>query len=177
MQNAVFIRKGHGYEVTDTLNTHLERCTAFDGFHVIAHPLADRESRILGRDADGKQGSGTDYRSHDIRLAVEANGTAYKGNRAYFLLMSHGSGREVLRLPTVFDRGVGWDALLAMPEAALYSVLMLIYKTAQDARDAAASETRREWATAYDEKRIRIRRRDGRRWAEIEAKQLAPATA
>lgn len=46
---SAFIRKGHGYTVTATLNSHLQPFTAFDGFAIIAEPMggfdrADRES-------------------------------------------------------------------------------------------------------------------------------------
>lgn len=165
MENA-FIRKGHGYEVTATLNSHLERCTAFDGFEVIASPLggfdnASRESRVWK--AEGAS-YGVTYGSHAIQLAIDVGDLP----RGLYILMQNGCGREVLRIGT----GPHWramrDALLAMPERLLYSFLYSIWSTADSARSQAAATTQTKWAQAFVDGRIRKRRSAGRVTISVE---------
>lgn len=103
MSNPVFIKTGHGYENHSTEG----RCTAFDGFEIIAAPLHQagegwqaafgneaRESRVYRR----ASGNGTDYGSHAIKLGKDRHGDLH-------ILMQHGSGREVWRIPQFFDGG------------------------------------------------------------------------
>lgn len=155
----VFIAKGHGYE---NPSDGRERCTAFDGFEVIAEPLPTRESRVLGQ-VDGKPGTGCDYGSHSIKLAVRPNETAFKGGRRLYILMQHGGGREVLAMKQMYDRGVTESALLSMPEPALYGMLYIIYDMASAAKRAATDETRGQWAQAFIDGRIRKSRAKGGR--------------
>ena len=149
-----FIRKGHGYTVTATLNSHLEPCAAFDGFAVIAEPMggfdrADREGRCGGPFR-------CDYQSHAIKLATDANG------RGLYILMQNGSGREVLKVPEFADHGALKAALLAMPAPVLYGALYMIWNTADNARSEAEQQTAQRWADAHQDGRIRKRRRGGR---------------
>jgi hypothetical protein len=153
MDNA-FIRKGHGYPVTATLNAHLEPCTAFDGFTVIAAPMgefskADREGRCGGPFR-------CDYQSHAIKLATDERGSGL------YILMHNGSGREVLKVPEFYDRGELKAQILAMPEPVQYGLLYMIWNTASNARSEAQSQTAHKWAEAHQDGRIRKRRRAGR---------------
>lgn len=150
MTQGAFIRRGHGYEVSER-----GRCEAFDGFEIIANPLGEfdedaRESRVFGRKANGN--GGTTYGSHSIKLGRESG--------LLFILMHHGGGREVLALPTFYDGGALEAAILAMPEREQYALLYTIYQTARNARDEASSLATREWKQAIADKRIR--RRKGR---------------
>lgn len=164
----VFIAKGDGYASGSLTGTD-GRCTVFDGFEVIAEPLPTRESRVLGR-KDGEPGTGTDYGSHSIKLAVRSfdGDRRYKGTRQLYILMENGSGREVLAVKTIYDRGETERALLAMPEAALYGALYIMWDMASDAARQRASETRTEWAQAYVDGRIRKQRKGGRITVHVE---------
>lgn len=149
MTNPVFLKKGDGYA----------GCTAFDGFTVLAFPVADREARIFGA-TPGKQSSGTCYRAYEMRLACRTGDEA-KTRRDLFLLISHGGGREVVRVPCFWDAGEMQAALLAMPERALYAVLFTIYKAAQDAAHVASTETAQRYGYAFLEGRMKKRRKGG----------------
>lgn len=164
MQN-VLIRTGHGYE-----SGSRGRCEAFDGFEIIAAPLHQagegwqaafgneaRASRIFN--ASGKPGAGCDYSSHAIKLA-KMPGETVRGGGLY-LLMQHGSGREVWQIPDFYgDGGTLVEHITGLPERLQYSLLMILYKMGRDAMDQGRAETRREWAQAVADKRIR--RRKGR---------------
>lgn len=168
MQN-VLIRTGHGYEVSDR-----GRCEAFDGFEIIAAPLHQdgegwqaafgneaRESRIFRR-PDGRGGErGTDYGSHAIKLAKMPH------DSALYILMHHGGGREVWRIPEFYDGGDLAEHIIALPERLQYALLYTIYNMASDARSQGKAETRREWAQAIVDKRIRKRKRNGSYRVEI----------
>lgn len=156
---SVFIRKGHGYE-----NGHEEgRCTAFDGFDIIARPLggqdhADRERRVFHREG----GRATTYASHVIALGKERH------DGALYILMHHGAGREVLRVPEFYDGGELEAAILAMPERVQYALLYSIYQTASEARAEAAMTVRQEWKAAILEGRIRKHRATKLRGPKVE---------
>lgn len=169
----VIIARGHGYETVNPPYVN-ERCTAFDGFEVIANPLggfsaADRERRILGR-VDGKPGTGCDYSSHSIQLAVRENGGTYKGGRNLFILMQHGGGRVVYAIKQMYDGGATERALLALPEVELYGMLYTMAEMAEDAHSQGCRETQHKWAQAFYDGRIRKRRaKGGRQTVEIES--------
>lgn len=159
--DAVFIREGHGYEISDR-----GRCTAFDGFDVIASPLGgfdalDRESRSFPR-KDGRPG--VTYASHAISLA-RAEGRS-KGD--LYILMHNGSGREVLRVPEFYDGGDLAAHIIALPERLQYALLYAIWKTASYARSQAMTETRQTWAQAFADGRIKKRRATKSRGARVE---------
>lgn len=152
MQSA-FIRKGHGYE-NPSPGSGYEPCTAFDGFTIIANPMG-------GNDRAGREGRcggpfRCDYQSHVIRLARDSFG------RGLYILMENGSGREVLQVPQFYDHGALEAAILAMPEPLQYGLLYMIWNTATAARSEAESATSHKWAHAYQDGRIRKRRRAGR---------------
>jgi hypothetical protein len=158
MEN-VFIRFGHGYEQSDR-----GRCTAFDGFTVIAEPLGgfDREARE-GRSFPRKDGSaGVTYSSHAIKLARGEFG------RDLYILMQHGGGREVLRVPSFSDNGALEAHILALPDRLQYALLYTIWNTASAARHQAQDETKRTWAQAFADGRIKKHRANKHRGARVE---------
>jgi hypothetical protein len=142
----VILARGSGY-ADDTTQ---------DDFTIVAEPLADREARILGRDGD-RPGSGTCYRAYSLRLAYRTSETGYKGTRQYFLLVRHGGGSETFALPMLFDRDGTIQAMLAMPEPALFGMLMMLYNTASRAAQQTRDETDAKWRRAHIDKRIRQR--------------------
>lgn len=172
MTAPVFVRSGHGYEQGDR-----GRCEAFDGFDIIAAPLHQygegwqaafgteaRASRVFYRD-NGRGGtSGTDYGSHAIKLARLSGET--RGD--LYILMHHGGGREVLRVPEFYDGGDLEAAIIALPERLQYALLYSIFKTASEARTQAQTETRLQWAQAINDGRIRKRRATKTRGARVE---------
>lgn len=135
--------------------------TAFDGFEILANPLggtstADRARRSFpGRDG----GPGVTYASHSISLAKREGARPH--DRDLFILMENGGGRSVLRFPMIGDGGAAREALLSQPEPVLYALLYAIWQTADNARGDSASETAHKWAMAYNDGRIRKRRRSG----------------
>lgn len=159
MQN-VLIRTGHGYETGSR-----GRCEAFDGFEVIASPLHQegegwqaafgseaREARIYRR-SNGRGGtSGTDYGSHAIKLAKMPH------DSALYILMHHGGGREVWRMPEFYDGGDLAAHIGSLPERLQYSLLYTLYMMASEAWRQAQHETRAEWTQAIADKRIRRRK-------------------
>lgn len=152
--DSAFVAFGHGYETGSR-----GRCTAFDGFEIIAAPLggfdhASRESRVWRKPGANY---GVTYDSHAIKLAVREG----PGGRGLYILGHHGGGREVLQLKAGPDWEAMRDALLAMDERTLYAVLYSIWQTAANARQEAMRETANKWAAAYLDKRIRKRRRGG----------------
>lgn len=157
MQN-VLIKTGHGYEVSDR-----GRCEAFDGFEIIAAPLGEfdnaaRESRSFPR-KDGRPG--VTYDSYAIKLAKMPH------DSALYILMHHGGGREVWRVPEFYDGGDLAAHIAALPERLQYALLYTIYSMGQDARSQGKAETRREWAQAFADKRIRKRKNGGAYRVEI----------
>lgn len=156
-----FICKGHGYENHSTQG----RCTAFDGYEVLAAPLdgydnAARESRVFGKQENGN--GGTCYGAYTLKLAKGEYG------RDRYLLVQHGGGREVWKLPAFYDGGMTESELLALPERAQFGVLMMFYKLARNALDQGRAETRREWAQAYVDKRIKKHRATKYRGPRVE---------
>lgn len=134
--------------------------TAFDGFDVIASPLGEFSDADRGRRVWKAPGAtwGTTYGSHAIKLAVEQG----ERGRGLFILMQHGGGRGVLSLYTGPDWQAMRDAFLAMDERTLYAVLYSVWETAERAQSHAESATASKWAHAYQDGRIRKRRRAGR---------------
>jgi hypothetical protein len=147
MAENVFIGRGHGYEVSDR-----GRCTAFDGFDVIAAPLdghdaVARARRVLGRKADGT--GGVCYGAYTVKLAKRAD------DRDLYLLVHHGGGREVYRVPALYDRGALESHILSLPETMQFNLLMTLYRIGRQAYDQAEKLTRRNWAQAFVDKRIK----------------------
>lgn len=160
MQN-VLIATGHGYENHSTQG----RCTAFDGFEVLCNPLGgydkeDRESRVFGKQANGN--GGTTYDAFSIKLAKQ------EYDRELYILMQHGAGREVWKIPQFYDGGALADHILAMPERVQYALLFSMWKMASEARTQAHNETRAKWAQAYVDGRIKKHRATKTRGARVE---------
>ena len=167
MENA-FIATGHGYE-----QGSMGRCTAFDGFTVLAAPLdgydaAARESRIFRRDPDAI-GGWVCYGAYTVKLAREGD-----RSRGLYLLVQHGGGREVWAVPQFFDGNKMLDHILAMPEREQFALLFTLYKLARNALNQGQTETRQTWAQAYADGRIKKRRANKYRGARVE---IIPATA
>ena len=163
---SAFVKFGHGYETGDR-----GRCDAFDGFKILAKPLHQegegwkaafgekaRESRIFNRQPNGN--GGTCYGSHAIMLAENES-------RDLFILMHHGSGREVLEVSRFYDGGDLRAMIEALPEQLKYALLYTIWRTASNARKEASAETRHKWATAHLNGHIRKKRRNGGIFIEI----------
>lgn len=130
--------------------------SAFDGYRVIAEPLAARESRVFDR-RDG--GAGTCYRAYSLRLAKAERGGDL------FILVRHGGGCEIVAWRGCYNCHEFEETLLALPERVLYSLLFGVYQTARDCTDTARKETAQRWAQAFADNRIRRKRgskRDGR---------------
>lgn len=158
----VFIKSGTGYQ----------DCTAFDGFEIVANPLgewseADRDSRVFGRNERGH--GGVTYASHCIKLGKQEH------DRDLYILMQHGAGREVWRMPSFFDGGALRDHILTMPPRLQYALIYSMYKMASYAKRQAQEETRQTWAQAYAEGRLKKHRANRHRgaWVEVIAKQEA----
>lgn len=142
------------------------RCTAFDGFEILANPLggdtpAARESRVF----KGKSGPGVTYASHEFYLMRKED------SRAYYIGVHHGGGRQVWALSPCHNYlAETLDALLAMPERALYSLLRGIVSALDDTKRAAEIETAGDWRRATVEKRVKISRQPakGRAFVWIE---------
>jgi hypothetical protein len=142
MMQTMLIATGNGYE----------GCKAFDGYEIVAAPLpgysaSEREARVFNRKADGH--GGTCYGSHTISLAKQQFGSDL------YLLVSHGGGREVWRVPMFYDGGDYQRALLAMPERLQYAALYTLYRMASESRREGADTTRREYNQAFVEKRLK----------------------
>lgn len=143
-----------------------ERCTAFDGFETLANPLggdtpAARESRVF----KGKDGPGVTYASHEYYLMRQEH------SRAYFIGVHNGSGRQVWALsPCHGFMADTLDALRAMPERALYSLLRSIVSALDDTKRAAEITTAGEWRRATADKRVKVSRQPakGRAFVWIE---------
>lgn len=151
----VFVASGTGYQ----------DCTAFDGYEVIANPLgewseADRESRVFGR--DGRGYGGVTYASHCIKLAKR------EYCRDLYILMEHGAGREVWRIPAFYDGGALQEHILTMPPRLQYALIYSMHKMASTAKRQAEEETRAIWAQAYADGRLKKHRANRHRGAWVE---------
>jgi hypothetical protein len=171
MQDAVFIRSGHGYE-----SGSYGRCDAFDGYTILAAPLpgydaAGRDSRVFGRKENGN--GGICYGAYTVKLALKDGDYM----RDLFLLVQHGAGREVWRLPRFSDGGAMQAALAAMPERELFGMLLSMYKMASYARRQAEQETAQRWGQAFAEGRLKKRRAARGRPARIEIEPPATVAA
>ncbi len=153
MSEPIIVARGNGYE----------GCTAFDGYRVLAEPLPTRDARVFDR-PDGRPG--VTYASHSIKLAKREGGYH---ERDLFILLEHGGGRRVIRFSPCYDNGAAEAALLALPEAVLYSILYGIATGAEQADRFARDQTSRDYASAFIEGRLRKSRpRQGRRYVTIE---------
>jgi hypothetical protein len=156
----VLIAKGHGYE-----SGKYGRCTAFDGFEIIANPLggydaAARDSRVFGRKENGK--GGCNYSAYSIKLGKR------EFCRDLYILMQHGGGREVWKIPAFYDNGELETHILAMPERLQFAILKTLYGMANAAKAQGETETRQKWAQAFADGRIRKKRATKSQGARVE---------
>jgi hypothetical protein len=142
--------------------------TSFDGFTVLAEPLPTRESRVF----KGENGRpGVTYASHSLKLAKREGRFSERG---LFILLEHGGGRAVISFSPCYDNGAALAALLALPEAILYSILYGIAKGVEQADLVARSETAQVWSQAFCDGRIRkSRAKQGRRTVTIDPEKKA----
>jgi hypothetical protein len=160
--NSAFIRFGHGYEN----HSREGRCTAFDGFDIIAAPLHQegdgwhaafgdkaRDSRVYRRGTGGA----VTYASHAIKLARMSNTSS-----GLYILMHHGGGREVLSVPTFYDGGDLEAAILAMPERLQYALLYTIWQAASNARHEAERQTADKYRRAFADGTLKKRKQPSR---------------
>lgn len=75
-------------------HNRIRRVDSFDGYDVLAHPLANHEDRVFHRGEGGASQVGVTYGSHDIQIA-RPTGPGNKGLLA--ILMHHGGGRHILQ--------------------------------------------------------------------------------
>jgi hypothetical protein len=166
MSDPVLIREGHGYEISDR-----GRCTAFDDIHILANPLggfdhASRESRVFGKQPNGN--GGVTYGSHMLALGChESDRDREPGRRDLLLMLHHGSGRRVWRLGRFCDGGDLERHILAMPERVQYALLHQMARLAEDASHEAADKIEYRWAKAHADKRLKMKRRNGRRLVQL----------
>lgn len=171
MSSLTFIRSGHGYEN----HSQYGRCTAFDGYEIIGNPLGGydaqaRESRVFNRQPNGN--GGTCYGAYSIQIGRD-KGAGERGS--LYILMSHGAGREVWRIPDFYDGGDLKAHILAMPERLQYALLMTLYKMGSESRRQAEQETRRELYEAFVDGRIKKRKQRGSNTYRVSVEDKAPA--
>lgn len=160
MLDTALVTTGHGYQT----GSH-GRCTAFDGFTIIANPLGefsdrDRERRIfLAND-----GPGVTYGSHALYLMTREE----REPRAFYIGIHNGSGRQVWRIPACFEYlAETIEELTRLRERALYSLLYGIVKALNSTRRAAESDTAHEWRVAAVDKRVKVRRQTSKGRAQV----------
>jgi hypothetical protein len=163
---AIFEATGTGYQDD----------TTFDGYTVVAHPLPNREDRIFGQDANGR--NGTCYRAYNIKLAVRTDHRMPpRDGRQLYILMEHGGGRFVYAIPMLYDGGAFADHLVNMSdERLLYATLKIIFEAATRSAQQAADVTSRTYAEAFVEGRLKKSRvKGGTRRITIEPRSLSDA--
>lgn len=148
----------------------IRRVENFDGYHVVAHPLPNRDYRVFGQDTTMP----VTFGSHDVQIAhpTHTDGTPVKNRVA--ILMHHGGGRYVLdfwtgALPIA-------SALLMLPEREQYALAYTIFKQADECEQGGRARLNRDWCQAHVDGRIRRRRANRgsvRVWIETEAEQAA----
>ena len=82
--------------------------------------------------------------------------------------MQHGAGRKVLRIPSFYDGGDLAEMIKGLPDRLQYALLYSIWKAASYARREAQTQTRREWAQAYVDGRIKKHRATKHQGARVE---------
>lgn len=123
-----------------------------------AHPPTLGENETLVYDEPGRCG-GLDAHSHHFCLA--------RWHGSYVLLVKHGGGEERIRLPVTFKLFL--PTLAAMESAARYWLLHSLYSAHRDAATEAHDVANAAWRKAAAEKRIKLRRRRGCVYVNIEA--------
>lgn len=137
-----FISRGNGYADDKS----------FEPYTVLREPLPEREQRVFARPS----GNRTCYGAYSFKLAELSRETTTKNyTSGLFILISHGSGTEVLAIKGIYDAGEFRAALLAMPDQVLYSTLWAIYATANEVRTDVGKETRDKYAKAFVEGRLK----------------------
>jgi len=142
---------------------HIRRVDSFDGYEVLAHPLANRDDRVFHPGESESSRVSVTYASHDVQIA-RPTGIGSKGRIA--ILMHSGLGRRVLEfqesaLPIA-------TALLSLPEREQYALAYAIFEQADECAVGTRATEAKRWADAFIDGRIRKRRRGGRRYVEIE---------
>lgn len=170
MANSALLARGHGYETGSR-----GRCEAFDPYDILANPLGgdkpeQRAKRVFPSPSGGP---GTTYESHEIYLLASKEKSL--GKRQFCVAVHHGRGRFIWKLPTCYNYSEETiAALLAMPERALYSLLYGIIAALDDTKQAAESDTARDWRRATLDKRVKVSRQPakGRAFVWIEPERV-----
>lgn len=144
-------------------HNHIRRVESFDGYEVLAHPLAHRDDRVFHRGESETSRVSITYASHDVRIA-RPTGIGSKGRIA--ILMHSGLGRRVLEfyesaLPIA-------AALLSLPEREQYALAYAIFEQADECASGTRAAEAKRWADAFVDGRIRKRRSGGRRYVHVE---------
>jgi hypothetical protein len=144
-------------------HNHIRRVDNFDGFEVLAHPLACREDRVFRRNEGTLSPVAVTCGSHDVMIA-RPTGIGRAGRLA--ILMHHGGGRHVLEfyesaLPVA-------SALLLLPEREQYALAYALFEQADECAAGARASVQQRWAAAYLDGRIRKRRRGSSRYVYVE---------
>lgn len=163
---SALVATGHGYETGSQ-----GRCTAFDGFAIVRNPLggfseADRARRVF----PGKSGPGVTYGSHALYLMTRDD----KSDRAFYIGVHHGGGRQVWRVKACFNHLAETVAALAdMDETSLYSLLWGMAEALADTRVSAIATESADWRQATVDRRVRVSRQPakGRAFVWIEPKR------
>lgn len=144
-------------------HNRIRRVESFEGYEVLAHPLANREDRVFRRGEAGNSGVAVTYGSHDLMIA-RPTGPGSKGLLA--ILMHHGGGRHILQF---YESALPIsEALLTLPEREQYALAYALFKQADECAIAARADEAQRWADAFVDGRIRKRRRQGKRYVHIE---------
>ena len=144
-------------------HNHIRKVENFDGYEVLAHPLAHRDDRVFHRGESESSRVSVTYASHDLQIA-RPTGIGSKGRIA--ILMQSGLGCRVLEfyesaLPIA-------AALLSLPEREQYALAYAIFEQADECAVGTRATEARRWADAFVDGRIRKRPSGGRRYVEIE---------
>lgn len=144
-------------------HNHIRKVENFDGYEVLAHPLAHRDDRVFQRGESDSSRASVTYASHDVRIA-RPMGIGSKGRIA--ILMHHGGGRHVLEF---YEGALPIAAsLLALPEREQYALAYTLFEQADECADGARAAEAKRWAEAFVDGRIRKRRSGGRRYVHVE---------
>lgn len=144
-------------------HNYIRKIENFDGYEVLAHPLAHRDDRVFHRGESETSRVSITYASHDVQIA-RPTGIGSRGRIA--ILMHSGLGCRVLEfyesaLPIA-------TILLSLQEREQYALAYALFEQADECAGGARAAEAQRWADAFVDGRIRKRRSGGRRYVHIE---------